>query len=346
MSIRVGVVGVSGYSGLELMKLLLRHPVAECAVVAASESTGPKVVSDIHPQLRGSCDLVCQPPDPKVIAEMGVETVFLCTPNEVSHELAPRFLGYGTRVVDLSGAFRLRTEASYGPWYGFEHSAPELLRQSVYGLPECHAREIATARLVANPGCYATSVILALLPLIRAGMLEPGSDICCDAKSGVTGAGRKPRLDLMFGEVSDNFRPYSPIVHRHAPEICQEIGWELEDFTFVPHLLPISRGILTTLYVRFSRPLTIDEIHAEFQRCYRDYPLIRLLGGGRLPDIQAVAQTNCCDLAWRLTARGRRGVLFSALDNLVKGAAGQAVQNFNLMHGLARDLGVTLENHC
>lgn len=340
MNVRVAVVGVTGYSGLELMKLLLRHPAATCVAVMASEATGEKRLSDIHSELRQRTELVCSPQDPAKLAHLGVDTVFLCTPNEVSYELAPQLLALGMRVIDLSGSFRLRDSASYSSWYGFTHDAPQVLREAVYGLTEWNAKSIAGAKLVANPGCYPTSVLLPLLPLVRAGLLEPESAIFCDSKSGVTGAGRSAKLDLLFGEVAQNFRPYSPIAHRHAPEICQELGWDLDSFTFVPHLLPVTRGILSTLYLTFHKPVSSEEIEVEYQRRYASHPFVRLLGPTRLPELKSVNHTNFCDVSWRLTFGGRRGVFFSAIDNLIKGAAGQAMQNFNLMHGLEEALGL------
>ncbi len=349
MKVRVGVIGVTGYSGLELMRLLLRHPAVECVSVMASETTGERPLSDIHPQLRALSDLVCEPQDTARLASRGVETVFLCTPNEVSYSLAAKLLAREMRVIDLSGSFRLKDAASYPSWYGFPHEAPELLRMSVYGLPEWNAGALAGARLVANPGCYPTSVILPLLPLVRAGMLSRGSDIVCDSKSGVTGAGRAAKLEMLFGEVSENFRPYSPIRHRHAPEMCQELGWDIDRFTFVPHLLPLNRGILSTIYVALERPLDTAVIAAEYEKRYAACPFVRILGDSRLPELRAVNQTNFCDISWRLSSGGRRAVIFSALDNLIKGAAGQAVQNFNLMHGFEECRGLiegkVLANH-
>jgi N-acetyl-gamma-glutamyl-phosphate reductase len=340
MKIRVGVVGVSGYSGLELMKILLRHPAAECAVVMASEATGEKPLGEIHPQLRGLSSLVTVPQDPDRLASFGLDTVFLCTPNEVSYQLAPPLLDAGLRVVDLSGSFRLRDVESYSPWYGFHHDAPQLLRLAVYGLAEWNGGRLRSARLVANPGCYPTSVLLPLLPLVKGGLLEPGSDIFCDSKSGVTGAGRSARVDMLFGEVAENFRPYSPLNHRHAPEICQELGWDLGSFAFVPHLLPVNRGILSTMYLTFHQPVSSEELEAEYRKRYEGRRFVRVLGSGRLPELRAVNHTNFCDIGWRMTNGGRRAVVFSAIDNLIKGAAGQAIQNFNLMHGLEEQLGL------
>jgi N-acetyl-gamma-glutamyl-phosphate reductase len=340
MKYRVAVVGITGYSGLELIELVLRHPAMECVAVMASEATGEKALADIHPQLRGISEMHCVPMDSGLMAELKVDTAFLCTPNEVSYELVPKILSHGIRIVDLSGSFRLRDSASYSPWYGFQHHAPELLDMAVYGLTEWNAKAISRAQLVANPGCYPTSVLLPLLPLVKAGILGPGSDIFCDSKSGVTGAGRKATVDMLFGEVSGNFRPYSPISHRHAPEMCQELGWDLNNFTFVPHLLPVQRGILSTMYVSFQRPINSGEIENEYNKRYAQHPFVRMLGSRRLPELKAVNHTNFCDIAWRLTFGGRRAVIFSAIDNLVKGAAGQAVQNFNLMHDLAETEGL------
>jgi N-acetyl-gamma-glutamyl-phosphate reductase len=340
MKHRVAVVGITGYSGLELIELVLRHPAMECVTVMASESTGERALADIHPRLRSVSDLRCVPMNASLMAELKVDTAFLCTPNEISYELVPQILSLGIRVVDLSGSFRLRNVSSYSSWYGFNHHAPELLEMAVYGLPEWNAKAISQAQLVANPGCYPTSVLLPLLPLVKAGILGQGSDIFCDSKSGVTGAGRKATVDMLFGEVSGNFRPYSPISHRHAPEMCQELDWDLSNFTFVPHLLPVHRGILSTMYVSFPRPVSSAEIENEYQRRYGRHPFVRLLGSSRLPELKAVNHTNFCDLAWRLTGGGRRAVIFSAIDNLVKGAAGQAVQNFNLMHDLMETEGL------
>ncbi len=340
MKVRVGVVGVTGYSGLELMKILLRHPEAECVAAMASEAAAERSLAEIHPVLQGLSTLSCQPRNPAILAAMKVDTAFLCTPNEVSHELAPELLSRGMRVIDLSGSFRLKDASNYTSWYGFEHAAPDLLRTAVYGLPEWHAAAISGASLVANPGCYPTSVLLALLPLVEAGLVARGSEIVCDSKSGVTGAGRSAKVEMLFGEIAENFRPYSPICHRHAPEICQELGWDFDDFTFVPHLLPVKRGILSTIYVRFRQPVTSSEVRAEYERRYATSPFIRVRGDAAPPELQAVNYSNYCDIGWRLTQGGRRGVIFSAIDNLIKGAAGQAIQNFNLMHQFPETLGL------
>jgi len=340
MKIRVGIVGVSGYAGLELIKLVLKHPAMDLIAAMDAESIGERPLAEMHPRLMGVCDLKSFAPSPERIRRLELESVFLCTPDKVSYELAPMMLSEGIRVIDLSGSFRLREVGNYSSWYGFDHAAPDLLSMAVYGLPEWNAKAIASGRLIANPGCYPTSVIIPLLPLIRAGMIEAGSDILCDSKSGVTGAGRSVRQEMLFAEVDDNFRPYSPITHRHAPEICQELGWDIGNFTFIPHLLPTSRGILSTVYVSFHQPVSSAEIEAEFGRRYAPHRFVRILGASRLPELRAVNHTNFCDVSWRLTSGGRRAVMFSAIDNLVKGAAGQAVQNFNIMHDLDETVGL------
>jgi N-acetyl-gamma-glutamyl-phosphate reductase len=340
MKIKIGVVGVSGYAGLDLIKYILRHPQVEFAAAMDSAEVGEKPLQDIHPRLRGLTNLSTFVPVPERIADLGLDTVFLCTPDKVSYDLTPKIMQLGIRVIDFSGAFRLKDEDSYSSWYGFEHSLSALLKTAVYGLPEWNRRAITSANLIANPGCYPTSVTLALLPLIRAGIIETDSDIYCDSKSGTTGAGRGTKAELMFSEVAETFRPYNPIKHRHAPEMCQELGWNLENFTFVPHLLPINRGILSTMYIRLQRPFSSAEFEVEYNQRYSQCPFVRVLGDSRLPELRAVAHTNYCDIAWRLTYGGRRAVIFSAIDNLGKGAAGQALQNFNIMHGLDETMGL------
>ena len=340
MKIRVGIVGVSGYAGLELINLLSRHPEVEIVAAMDAEEIGEKPLSEIHPRLRGLYNLNTFAPVPERFSGCRMDSVFLCTPDKVSYRLVPEFLESRIRIIDFSGAFRLKDATSYPSWYGFDHANPELLKTAVYGLPEWNANAIASATLIANPGCFPTSAILPLLPLIRAGMLEMGSDIFCDSKSGVTGAGRGVKTELMFAEVAESFRPYNPVMHRHAPEMCQEIGWDLGNYTFVPHLLPIRRGIISTMYIQFNRQISSAEIEAEYDRRYSKHPFVRVLGDSRLPELQAVTSTNFCDIGWRLTHKGRRAVVFCAIDNLVKGASGQAIQNFNLMHGFDESLGM------
>lgn len=340
MKFRVGVVGVSGYAGRELIKIILSHPAMELAAAMDAKEVGEKPLADLHPVLRGRCSLVTFAPEAERLKDCGLDTVFLCTPDKVSYDLVPKMLALGARVIDFSGAYRLKAAENYPKYYGFQHEQADLLAEAVYGLPEWNAEAIAPARLIANPGCYPTSVTLPLTPLIRAGMLEAGSHIICDSKSGATGAGRGTKPELMFSEVADNFCPYNPIKHRHAPEMCQIVGWDLNHFSFVPHLLPMNQGILSSIYVNFQRPVRSDEIEAEYAKRYAGRAFVRILGDSRLPETRAVVHTNFCDIAWRLTDGGHRGVLFSAIDNLIKGASGQAVQNFNLMHGLDERSGL------
>jgi N-acetyl-gamma-glutamyl-phosphate reductase len=340
MKVKTGIVGAGGYSGLELIRLIARHDGVElAAVMDVGDYTG-KHVGEIHTSLRGICDHTIESPAVERMTALGLDTVFLCTPDKVSYELAPVILAAGMRVIDFSGAFRLKDAASYPGWYGFEHADVSLLEKAVYGLAEWNSREIAAARLIANPGCYPTSVGLALLPLVSAGLLETGSEIFCDCKSGVSGAGRSAKPEMMFVEITGSFRPYSPVVHRHVPEMCQALGWDIGNMTFVPHLLPIRQGILSTIYVSFNRQVNPEELEAEYARRYAGRPFIRVLGSPRLPELSAVASTNFCDIAWRLTHNGKRAVIFSAIDNLMKGASGQALQNFNIMHGLDETTGI------
>ena len=340
MKVKTGIVGVGGYAGLELIRLIARHPGAEFIVAMDVGNYTGKQLGEIHTSLRGVYDHTVEQPDVERMAALGLDTVFLCTPDKVSYELAPRIIAAGMRVIDFSGAFRLKDASSYPGWYGFDHKDVSLLKKAVYGLPEWNAREIAAARLIANPGCYPTSVNLALLPLVRAGLLETGSEIFCDCKSGVSGAGRSAKPEMMFAEITGSFRPYSPIVHRHAPEMCQELGWDIGNFTFVPHLLPIRQGILSTMYVKFNRMVGAEEIEAVYARRYAGHRFIRVLGSPRLPELGAVTSTNYCDIAWRLTHNGKCAVIFSAIDNLIKGASGQALQNFNIMHDFEETMGM------
>jgi len=340
MKVKTGIVGVGGYAGLELIRLIARHPGVEFTTAMDVGNYTGKNLGEIHTSLRCVYDHVVEPPDVERMVALGLDTVFLCTPDKVSYELAPRILAAGMRVIDFSGAFRLKDAASYPSWYGFDHADVSLLKKAVYGLAEWNAGEIAAARLIANPGCYPTSVCLALMPLVRAGLLETGSEIFCDCKSGVSGAGRSAKPEMMFAEITGSFRPYSPVAHRHAPEMCQELGWDIGNFTFVPHLLPIRQGILSTIYIKFNRQVGSEELEAEYARRYAGHRFVRVLSSPRLPELSAVASTNFCDITWRLTHNGKRAVVFSAIDNLIKGASGQALQNFNIMHGLDETTGI------
>jgi N-acetyl-gamma-glutamyl-phosphate reductase len=269
-----------------------------------------------------------------------IEIVFLGTPAEVSMELAPVMLDAGARVIDLSGAFRLRTVENYARWYHEPHTQPALLAEAVYGLPEFCRERIPGARLVANPGCYPTAANLAIWPLAEAGVIDRSAGIVCDAKSGVSGAGRKASLKNSFCEVTENFSAYSILNHRHVPEVLMVSGLEERELSFTAQLLPLDRGILETIYFRTAAAMTAEEILAIYEKQYAGEPFVRLYQPGRVPDLRAVQRTNFCDIGVTLDGATGRAVVVSAIDNLTKGAAGQAVQNMNLMLGLAETEGL------
>ncbi|MGH9470214.1 MAG: N-acetyl-gamma-glutamyl-phosphate reductase, partial [Terriglobia bacterium] len=337
--VRVAVLGATGYAGRELIGLLARHPGVRLTHLMSSGRGGGEShdAGESHPALRGISSVPITPLATEALAPSGTDFVFLATPHEVSRDLAPVLIGRGLRVVDLSGAFRLKDAAAYPRWYGFEHHETAMLAEAVYGLPELNAGAIRNARLVANPGCYPTAAILALAPLLRAGIVDLIAGVICDAKSGATGAGRSLRDDLLFANVSENCRAYGIFTHRHWPEMMQALGLPEDAFTFAPHLLPVARGILSTHYLRLSRRCGDQEILGIFQKFYADAPLVRIYDDGKLPEILAVAHTQYADIGFALEAAGRRLVVVSAIDNLGKGAAGQAVQNMNLMLGFAED---------
>jgi len=276
----------------------------------------------------------------EAVREAGVALVFLATPPEVSMELAGPMLQAGARVVDLSGAFRLGTPENYTAWYKEPHTQPELLAEAVYGLPEFCREGIPAARLVANPGCYPTAANLAIRPLVEAGVVDRAAGIVCDAKSGVSGAGRKARLSNSFCEVTENFSAYSILQHRHVPEVLQVSGLEEREFSFTAHLLPLDRGILETIYFRASGVATAEDLLRIYETRYAGEPFLRIYQPGRVPDLHAVARTNFCDLGVVFDAASGRAVVVSAIDNLVKGAAGQAIQNMNLMLGYGETEGL------
>src|SRR6185437_859415 len=271
----------------------------------------------------------------------GLAVVFLATPPEVSMELAPAMLGAGAKVVDLSGAFRLRTPERYAAWYKEPHTAPALLAEAAYGLPEYCRERIRPARLVSNPGCYPTAANLAIRPLVEAGVVDRAAGIVCDAKSGVSGAGRKPTLKTSFCEVTENFSAYSILKHRHVPEVLANSGLEESEFSFTAQLIPIERGILETIYFRLAKPMTSAEILAEvYRKHYANEPFIRLYEAGSVPDLHAVNHTNFCDIGVVSDPASGRCLVVSAIDNLVKGAAGQAIQNLNLALGIEETAGL------
>jgi len=324
---RVGIVGYRGYSGAELVKILAQHRLVEPVLLEHREENSAGAA------IRRSKSLEVLPCDPEIIKTEGVTLVFLATPAEVSMELAPAMLEVEARVVDLSGAFRLKTPENYKAWYKESHTQPALLAEAVYGLPEFFRERIPAARLVANPGCYPTAANLAIRPLVEADAIERAVGIVCDAKSGVSGAGRKPSLKTSFCEVTENFSAYSVLRHRHVPEVLDVSGLEEREFSFTAQLLPLDRGILETVYFRAKGLGSAEELLAVYEKRYATEPFVRLYEPGNLPDLRGVARTNFCDIGVTLDRSTCRAVVVSAIDNLVKGAAGQAVQNMNLMLG-------------
>lgn len=333
---QVAVAGATGYAGFALAKLLLRHPCIEKPVFYLRETTA-RCLTEVFPQLRGWGEAPVQPLSAEAIAASRASTVFLSTPHEVSMELAPLLLGAGLRVVDLSGAFRFRKPETFSAWYKQTPPAEALLQEAVYGLPELYADALPQARLVANPGCYATATILGLRPLTIAGWLAADRGIVCDCKSGASGAGKEPRRELQFVEIDENFRAYGLFTHRHTPEITEHLGLADSNLMFSTHLLPVARGILATLYVWLKQPRQAWEVEGLFRAFYAGRPMVRVWPAGRLPELQHVAHTNFCDIGFALDTGGERLIVISCLDNLGKGAAGQAVQNFNAMLGIEEE---------
>ena len=331
---QIAVVGVTGYTGLELARILLRHPELETPIFYLREAKGANCLAERFPQFRGWGEAPLRPLGVEAITSSNAGTAFLATPHEVSSELAPALLEAGLRVVDLSGAFRFRQAETFTSWYKLPAPHAPWLSQSAYGIPELYSREISAARLVANPGCYATSVILALRPLTEAGWIAPNTSVVCDCKSGASGAGKEPRRDLHFVEVDENFKAYGLFTHRHTPEILEHTGLSESQVVFSTHLLPLARGILSTIYVTLAEPRTASDVEGLFRQFYAGRPMIRIWPAGTLPELQHVAHTNFCDIGLALDSSGRRVVLVSCLDNLGKGAAGQAVQNLNHMLGI------------
>jgi len=328
---QVGIVGASGYGGAELVRMLAGHPDLDVAVIAASSQAGRPVV-ELFPNLAG--DRVFDPID--VAGLMALDLVFLATPHGPALELGASLADAGTRVVDLSAAFRL-TPGGFEHWYGEPHTRPDLA-PAVYGLPEFHRKQIADATLVANPGCYPTATLLGLRPLVS--LVQPGS-VVVDAKSGTSGAGRAAKDHLHFAHVDGDFVAYGAPAHRHTGEIEQHAGGDLGPVQFTPHLLPIARGLLATIYATLADGVTAADVQQAFHDAYADEPFVHLLAPGTFPHTKAVAGSNGCQLSAIVDPRTNRVVVTSAIDNLGKGAAGQAIQNANLMLGLPEATGLS-----
>ncbi len=341
--LRVAVVGATGYAGFELAKLLLRHPNTQKPTFYLRDShANVHCLTDLYPQLRGWGDAPCKQLSVEAIAESGADVAFLSTPHEASLELVPALLKANPklRIVDLSGAFRFRTGETFAKWYKLPEPDAVALGEAVYGLPELYASELPNARLVANPGCYPTSVILALKPLIDTGWINMSRGIVADCKSGVSGAGKEPKRDTHFIDVNENFKAYGVFSHRHTPEVAEHTGLAHKDFVFTTHLLPVERGILSTMYAWLGQPHKVEEIEAMYRKFYAAHPLVRVLPAGKLPELAHVTHTNFCDIGFALDHSGERLVVVSSLDNLGKGAAGQAVQNMNGMWGFPQTAGL------
>lgn len=336
--IKVGIVGGTGYTGVELLRLLARHPQAQLAAITSRKEAGMPV-ADMFPNLRGHVDLrFC---DPQNAGLDQCDVVFFATPNGIAMQQTRELLTAGVRVIDLAADFRIQDLDVWKKWYGMEHACPDLVTQAVYGLPEVNREHIKAAQLIANPGCYPTAVQLGFLPLLEAGLVDERY-LIADAVSGVSGAGRKAEVGALFAEVGDNFKAYAASGHRHLPEISQGLAryaGKPVGLTFVPHLTPLIRGIHATLYAR----LTSDaDLQALFEERYQHEPFVDVLPFGSHPETRSVRGANTCRIALHRPQDGNTLVILSAIDNLVKGASGQAVQNMNIMFGLPETMGLEL----
>jgi N-acetyl-gamma-glutamyl-phosphate reductase len=338
--LKVAIVGASGYTGVELLRILYCHPEAAVTCVTSEQSAG-KRISDVFPALRGRCDLVLENLEPVRVAEQA-EFIFTALPHKAAMEVVPTFLRLGKRVVDLSADYRLQDAQEYEKWYE-PHMSPGLLKKAVYGLPELKRARIAGADLVANPGCYPTSVILGLAPLLKKKLIDPAT-IIADSKSGVSGAGRSAKVDNLFCEVNDGFKAYGVGgIHRHIPEIEQELSHlagKKVVISFTPHLVPMDRGILSTIYAVPAESATTADLLTVYNDFYKGEPFVRVHPEGSFPSTAFVRGSNFCDIGLTVDQRTGRVIVISAIDNLVKGASGQAVQNMNIMCGYPENMGL------
>ncbi len=337
---RVAVVGATGYAGAELVRILSGHPEVKLTALTSRQHIGVRF-DTVYPALAGRVDLVCENYDVDTLAD-ATDLVFTALPHQLPMEIVPELLKRGKKVVDLSADFRFRDPERYEAHYQ-PHTARDLLQQAVYGLSEVYFDDIQQAALVGNPGCYPTSALLPLVPLVRNDLLDPAT-IIVDAKSGVSGAGRSPSLTTLFSEVSESFKPYKVAVHRHNPEMDEVLSAEAGDrvrITFVPHLVPMSRGMQTTIYAAVKKATDRKDIRDCLQSFYHGRPFVRIRRDGAPPDTLHVRGTNYCDIGIAMDEHSHRLILMSAIDNLVKGAAGQAVQNMNIMLGLDETTGLS-----
>ena len=335
--IKVGIVGGTGYTGIELLRILAQHPETKLVAITSRKEAGTRV-ADLFPSLRGAVDIEYSDPARADLSKC--DLVFFATPNTVAMGEAKALLQAGVRVVDLSADFRIRNVAEWEKWYKVKHAAPGLVSEAVYGLPEVNRDEIRRARLIANPGCYPTAIQLGLLPLVETGAVD-SAHLIADAKSGVSGAGKRAEEHLLFPEASDNFKAYGVSGHRHWPEIRQgldQAAGESVGLTFVPHLVPMIRGIHATLYARAIKSVDLQRVYEDR---YRDEPFVDVLPYGSEPDTRSVRGANTCRIALHRPQGGDMVVVISVIDNLVKGASGQAVQNMNIMFGLEETMGLS-----
>ncbi len=337
--LRVAIVGASGYTGIELLRILYGHPEVSVTCVTSERSAG-KPIAGIFPTVRGRCNYILENLEPTRVAGKA-DFIFTALPHKAAMEVVPTFLKLGKKVIDLSADYRLKDPSEYASWYE-PHMNPELLRQAVYGLPEIRREKIRKANLVANPGCYPTSVLLGLAPLLKNGIVDTAS-IIADSKSGVSGAGRSAKVDTLFCEVNNGFKAYGVATHRHTPEIEQELSLlagEKVTVSFTPHLVPIDRGILSTIYGNLRETVTTAQLLKVYEDFYRGEGFLRILPEGEFPSTLHVQGSNFCDIGLTVDQRTGRVVVVSTIDNLVKGASGQAVQNMNIMNGFPENMGL------
>lgn len=337
--LKVAIVGASGYTGIELLRILYCHPEVAVTCVTSERSAG-KPVSGIFPTVRGRCNYILENLEPTRVAEKA-DFIFTALPHKAAMEVVPTFLKLGKKVVDLSADYRLKNPAEYEAWYE-PHMNPALLKHAVYGLPELRREKIRKADLIANPGCYPTSVILGLAPLLKKRMIDLSS-VIADSKSGVSGAGRAAKVDTLFCEVHNGFKAYGVATHRHTPEIEQELSLlagEKMTVSFTPHLVPIDRGILSTIYAQLNGLYTTEQILEVYEEFYDGEAFVRILPEGDFPSTRHVQGSNFCDIGLTVDPRTGRVVVVSVIDNLVKGASGQAVQNMNIMNGFPENMGL------
>ncbi|MBU4149638.1 MAG: N-acetyl-gamma-glutamyl-phosphate reductase [Candidatus Omnitrophica bacterium] len=337
--LKIGIMGTSGYAGEELLKILLRHPEAKITAVAAKIDTAH--IGKLYPWLNGMLDLECGDMSAEEVSKK-CDCVFLALPHKVSMQFVPVLLKAGKKVIDLSADFRLRDAGVYEKWYEVKHECHEYIKKAVYGLPELYRTDIKKTDLVANPGCYPTSVILGCVPLLKKGFIETDS-IICDSKSGVSGAGRVPTQALMFTEIQNSFRAYKVNSHRHMPEMDQELSvasGASVSVNFTPHLVPMERGILSTIYLKLKKKLDTKSALQLYKDFYKKEYFVRVMDKGIFPDTKNVARSNFCDIGLQVFPEKSLAIVMTAIDNLVKGASGQAVQNMNIMYGFEEKAGL------